>query len=90
MPLLVYSYNVTLIDSSLAVTCAAAGVPCARSPADTVLRVSVTPVVYLTALVAFVGWYRNDPAAPRSGAAPPARSPPSPPLSPPLCAPQHA
>lgn len=57
VPLLQIAYNTTLLPAASAVTCATPSVPCARSATNHVMQTSVTPVVYVAALVAFVGWF---------------------------------
>jgi len=55
VPLDQFSYNVSLVSATAPTSCALS--TCAGVPSPTSLRVSVTPAVYLIALVAFVGWF---------------------------------
>ena len=55
VPLDEFSYNTTLLPAAASTSCVAS--TCAGAATPTSLRVSVTPAVYLVALVAFVGWF---------------------------------
>ena len=55
VPLDELCYNATLLATSASVSCATS--TCSGPARPTSLRISVTPAVYLVALVAFVGWF---------------------------------
>ena len=55
VPMDEYSYNMTLLPDDANANCYST--PCGGPPREVHLRISVTPAVYLVALVAFVGWF---------------------------------
>ena len=55
VPLDEFSYNMTLLPDSADANCY--NTPCGGPPREVHLRISVTPAVYIVALVAFVGWF---------------------------------
>jgi len=54
VPVELYSFNSTLIDSNKAVSCPAG---CEREGVSDFYQIAVTPVVYVMALSSFVGWF---------------------------------
>ena len=66
VPLDELSYNVSLLPASQPIPACESGL-CGGPIQPTSLRVSVTPVVYLVAIVAFVGWFLFTCALPPPG-----------------------